>query len=114
ELENAIKTMLAVDDEDLALDAIGLSGTHAQENYDRNRNGSGLESSVSLKEASRNASRIAEKQLIREVLERTRWNRKRAAQELNISYKALLYKLKQNGLSHPTTEEPLGRELQGE
>jgi len=33
--------------------------------------------------------------LILKALERTRWNRKRAAQELQISYKALLYKLKQ-------------------
>jgi len=31
------------------------------------------------------------------VLARTRWNRKRAAQELQISYKSLLDKLKQIG-----------------
>jgi DNA-binding NtrC family response regulator len=35
-------------------------------------------------------------------LARTRWNRKRAAQELQISYKSLLYKLKQIGV--PDTE----------
>jgi DNA-binding NtrC family response regulator len=52
---------------------------------------------VSLKEAARAASREAEKELILKVLTRTRWNRKRAAQELQISYKALLYKLKQIG-----------------
>lgn len=54
--------------------------------------------SVSLKQASRAASRQAERQLILKVLAKTRWNRKRAAQELQISYKALLYKLKQIGL----------------
>jgi DNA-binding NtrC family response regulator len=32
------------------------------------------------------------------ALGRTRWNRKRAARELQISYKSLLYKLKQIGL----------------
>jgi DNA-binding NtrC family response regulator len=32
-----------------------------------------------------------------QALERTRWNRKRAAQELQISYKSLLYKIKQIG-----------------
>jgi len=53
--------------------------------------------SVSLKEASRAASREAEKELILKALTRTRWNRRRAAQELRISYKALLYKLKQIG-----------------
>jgi DNA-binding NtrC family response regulator len=52
---------------------------------------------VSLKEASKAASREAEKELILQVLTRTRWNRRRAAQELQISYKALLYKLKQIG-----------------
>jgi DNA-binding NtrC family response regulator len=50
---------------------------------------------LSLKEAARAASRQAERKLILQVLARTRWNRKRAAQELQISYKALLYKLKQ-------------------
>ena len=60
---------------------------------DRSGNGE----KVSLKQASRAASRQAEKELILRVLNRTRWNRRRAAQELQISYKALLYKLKQIG-----------------
>ena len=46
----------------------------------------------------RAASRQAERELILKVLSRNRWNRKRAAQELQISYKALLYKLKQIGV----------------
>jgi DNA-binding NtrC family response regulator len=50
-----------------------------------------------LKLVSRDVSRQAERQLIMQALERTRWNRKRAAQELQISYKALLYKIKQFG-----------------
>lgn len=52
---------------------------------------------ISLKEAARAASREAERELILQVLARTRWNRRRAAEELKISYKALLYKLKQIG-----------------
>lgn len=52
---------------------------------------------ISLKAASKAASREAEKELILNVLTRTRWNRRRAAEELQISYKALLYKLKQIG-----------------
>jgi len=59
------------------------------------RNGS----KVSLKQASRAASREAEKEIILRALTRTRWNRRRAAEELQISYKALLYKLKQIGCS---------------
>ena len=52
----------------------------------------------SLKAAARTASRQAERDLIAKALERTHWNRKRAAQELQISYKSLLYKIKQTGL----------------
>ena len=55
----------------------------------------------SLKAAARAASREAERELILEALNRTRWNRKRAAQELQISYKSLLYKLKQIGVGDP-------------
>jgi len=52
---------------------------------------------LSLKAAAKAASHEAEKELILRVLTRTRWNRRRAAEELQISYKALLYKLKQIG-----------------
>ena len=53
---------------------------------------------VPLKVAARTASRQAERDLIAKALERTHWNRKRAARELQISYKSLLYKIKQTGL----------------
>ena len=51
--------------------------------------------SMPLKVVAREASRIAERDLIQQALERTHWNRKQAARELQISYKALLYKIKQ-------------------
>jgi len=52
----------------------------------------------SLKAVAKAASCVAERELILRALQRTRWNRKRAAQDLQISYKSLLYKLKQIGL----------------
>ena len=52
----------------------------------------------SLKDVSRHAAREAERVLILRMLQRTRWNRKEAAEILGISYKALLYKIKENGL----------------
>lgn len=58
----------------------------------------GEQRSFSLKVAARTASRQAERELILKALERTHWNRKRAARELQISYKSLLYKIKQTGL----------------
>ncbi len=54
--------------------------------------------SVSLKDIARSAAREAERELILRMLTRTRWNRKEAAENLGISYKALLYKIKENGL----------------
>ena len=48
-----------------------------------------------LKEMVRNLKNGAEMEVIAQVLEETAWNRKRAATKLNISYKALLYKIRQ-------------------
>jgi two-component system response regulator AtoC len=48
----------------------------------------------SLKEVHREAVMKAEAEVIRKALESTNWNRKKAATLLNISYKALLYKMK--------------------
>ena len=53
---------------------------------------------ISLKDISRTAAREAERELILRMLTRTRWNRKEAAEILGISYKALLYKIKESGL----------------
>ena len=49
----------------------------------------------SLKLASRQAARAAEQELIQKALDQTNWNRKEAAKILGISYKAILYKIKQ-------------------
>jgi two-component system response regulator AtoC len=47
-----------------------------------------------LKEVGRRAARIAEREAILRALMRTGWNKRRAAKRLQISYKALLYKIK--------------------
>ena len=49
----------------------------------------------SLKDIGRNAAREAERELIARTLQQTRWNRREAAEILGISYKALLYKIKE-------------------
>jgi two-component system, NtrC family, response regulator AtoC len=49
----------------------------------------------SLKDIARNAAREAERRLIAKTLHQTRWNRREAAELLGISYKALLYKIKE-------------------
>jgi two-component system, NtrC family, response regulator AtoC len=89
ELEAAARAIVAVGDESVAMG--GLRSMLVRS--DNGTNGA----RVSLKDVARAASREAEKELILKALTRTRWNRRRAAQELQISYKALLYKLKQIG-----------------
>jgi len=89
ELANAARVLVALGDEQLAMG--GLRALLHKSSANGNGNG------VSLKAASRAASHEAERELVLNVLTRTRWNRRRAAQELQISYKALLYKLKQIG-----------------
>jgi two-component system, NtrC family, response regulator AtoC len=53
---------------------------------------------LSLKEISRRAVLEAERQVIRRALEQCRWNRVKTAKMLQISYRALLYKIKDMGL----------------
>lgn len=90
ELENVVKKIVALGDEEVAIADLP-SSSNPREPLDR-------PDGLSLKRASRQASMQAEKELILKALGKTRWNRKRAAQELRISYKALLYKLKQIGV----------------
>jgi two-component system response regulator AtoC len=49
----------------------------------------------SLVDIARLAARVAERELIYRTLQQTRWNRREAAEILGISYKALLYKIKE-------------------
>jgi two-component system response regulator AtoC len=89
ELEAVARYMVLLGDESAALGGLRAVPGKAAAGHNGEK--------TSLKKAARAASREAEKELILQVLARTRWNRRRAAQELEISYKALLYKLKQIG-----------------
>jgi len=53
---------------------------------------------IALKDISRKAAQAAERQAILDALEETQWNRMRAAKLLKISYRALLYKIKDAAL----------------
>ncbi|MGH9345596.1 MAG: sigma 54-interacting transcriptional regulator [Terriglobia bacterium] len=96
ELENTMKRLVALGGEPRDLREFGEWPAEAS-------NGLVEIEAPSLKQAARAASRQVERELILKVLSRTRWNRKRAAEELQISYKALLYKLKQIGLEGPAS-----------
>jgi len=53
---------------------------------------------ISLKRVTREAVRELERQVILKALQANNWNRKRAARALSISYRALLYKIRDAGL----------------
>jgi two-component system, NtrC family, response regulator AtoC len=90
ELENLARKMVAFGNVQLVLNDLQASRIAS---HSPTENGKGS----SLKVAARAASKQAERELIMQALDRTRWNRKRAARELQISYKSLLYKIKQIG-----------------
>jgi two-component system response regulator AtoC len=97
QLENVVKNIAALGEEDLLVSELATFQSREQPLPFNVR-------AESLKAAAKAASREAERGLILRALQRTRWNRKRAAQELQISYKSLLYKLKQIGLTDAETK----------
>jgi len=90
ELENLARRIVALGESRLAMGDL-------EEPAHRAATGERL-GSASLKAVAREASRLAERDLILKALDRTHWNRKQAAKQLQISYKALLYKIKQMGV----------------
>jgi len=54
----------------------------------------------SLRETVRQAARQIESQIIMDALQKHRWNRRRTAEALNISYRSLMYKMKNGNLRH--------------
>jgi DNA-binding NtrC family response regulator len=97
ELENTIKRYLVLADEQAIIDEL----SHQERTGSIASSGEGIDSSVGLKYLVRNLKGNAEAIAIAQSLEGTGWNRKAAANELRISYKALLYKIKQYNLSPP-------------
>ncbi len=100
ELSNFIKRYLVLGDETLAASELqprpdGGAGQHA----DGKAASAGADSRGGLKSLSRTAKDEAEAEAISRALEETNWNRKQAALLLKISYKALLYKIRQYGIA---------------
>ncbi len=94
ELENSIKRMIVLRDPFPRLPSIPTDATARSISPP-----STPVLELSLKEISRKACLAAERDAIGRALEQTGWNRVRAAKALKISYRALLYKMKQSGLT---------------
>jgi two-component system response regulator AtoC len=97
ELENFIKRMIVLQDLTLprtlvaAPAAVAAAAPATDDAFSATKG-------LSLKEISRRAVMEAERQVIRRALEQNRWNRVKTAKMLKISYRALLYKIKDMGL----------------
>jgi DNA-binding NtrC family response regulator len=101
ELCNLVKRYLVLESEELIIEELRMrSKTECGE-----IEGSPASARGGLKAMMRNLKDDAEAREIQRALDDANWNRKVAAMQLNISYKALLYKIKQHGLS------PSGRSL---
>ncbi len=89
ELENLIKRYVILGSED------ALTAEFTASSSESTAAPAAVNGNISLKALTRNAVRELETKIIIDALEANRWNRRRTARTLNISYRALLYKLKQ-------------------
>ncbi len=100
ELENVIRRLVILGDEEAIIEELGSEGKAKLSLEKTNPQYQTLIPPVlPLKEVSRRATMIAEREAILKALAQTNWNRKRAAKLMNISYKAILYKIRQYGLT---------------
>lgn len=92
ELENLIKRYVILGNEDaISSDLV----TREQEYFNPEIP---IDGQVSLKKITKQAVRELERKIILKVLQAHHWNRKQAARALSISYRALLYKIRDAGL----------------
>lgn len=105
ELKNQVKRLVILGDINDLIKYLKAGGTHVtQEKQVRDTRTETLEIEpnendvIPLKLASKEASVKAERDMILRALRGTNWNKKRAAHLLQISYKALLYKIKECGI----------------
>jgi two-component system, NtrC family, response regulator AtoC len=93
ELENLMKRYVILGSEEVISN--DLMARNDQEFFNPDIN---LDGPISLKKLTRQATRELERKVILKVLQAHHWNRKQAARALSISYRALLYKIRDAGL----------------
>jgi len=105
ELENLVKRYVVLGNEQAIVDALNESESASTD---------GLfipDGNLPLRIQTQRAVRLMERQIILRALNEHRWNRRKTAQSLDISYRALLYKIKDAGLprlrqAHPDACSP--------
>ena len=104
QLENVIKRYVVLGTEDSIHESLieGYTDPLDQELANGGR--------VALKRITRQAVRDVERRIILKALQAHHWNRKNAAHALSISYRSLLYKIRESGLPLHNGHGPNGRE----
>jgi len=102
ELESFVKRFLVLGDEEAMMAELSGGGTSSV----ASRAGGGAVSTPTdgLKKMLSSVKGEAEAKVIAAALQENQWKRKRTAAELKISYKALLYKMRQYGIVAPPSE----------
>jgi len=98
ELSNFVKRYLVLGDEKLAINELRPKSDGSGAQFAPGAANSG-NANGGLKSLARSAKDEAEAEAISKALDETNWNRKQAAALLKISYKALLYKIRQYGIA---------------
>ncbi|MBZ5562468.1 MAG: sigma 54-interacting transcriptional regulator [Acidobacteriia bacterium] len=110
QLENLIKRYVVLGSEDSVVSELSVP-TRGPMNFQMEIAEGG---SISLKRVTRDAVQALEREIILKALQAHHWNQKRAAKALSISYRALLYKIRQADLpsararTHVNIPEPVG------
>ena len=99
ELNNFVKRYLVLGDEKLAINELQPRTDGSGAHFEPAVRSNGSEPTGGLKSLARSAKDEAEAEAIAKALDETNWNRKQAAALLQISYEALLYKIRQYGIA---------------
>ena len=100
ELENLIKRYVILGNEDaITNDLVAREPQYLTPEIN-------FDGPISLKKITRQAVHELEKKVILKVLQNHHWNRKQAARTLGISYRALLYKIREAGLPPNRSRKP--------
>ena len=95
ELENAIRRLVVLTNGEQTIEALGACRLNGDVEIRPVVN-------ESLREIARRGAREAERKALAEVLEHVRWNRAEASRILKVSYKTLLNKISECGLTAPS------------
>ncbi len=96
ELENAIRRMVVLSDGEQAFEPSVTPLNHPGRQVD-----SAPPTTEGLRDIARRGAREAERRALAEVLDKVNWNRAEAARILRVSYKTLLNKISECGLTPP-------------